>query len=242
MRTLHRILYAEILKLKRSKLALILILSPLMAAMLGLMYSLNVDQPFAWKILLSQMAMAHAVLFLPLLSGVLSAFICRYEHANGGWKQLLSLPVSRSGVYISKYVIVAVLLGVTQLIFLGAVLLVGSLKGIAEPIPWIMLCNSVLNGWIASLPLIALQMLMAMAWASFAAPLAVNVIFTLPNLMVIQSKYGIYYPWGQPSLAMLPQNDSFGINVSLETLLFVIGGSFVLFVLAGLSYINRKEI
>lgn len=41
------------------------------------------------------MNLTYALLFLPLITGVLASAICRYEHQAGGWKQLVSLPVTR---------------------------------------------------------------------------------------------------------------------------------------------------
>jgi hypothetical protein len=104
---------------------------------------------------------------------------------------------------------------------------------------------SVLGGWIACLPLAALQMAVSSAWSSFAAPMALNVVFTFPNILVANSAdYGPYYPWVQPLLAMVPRTkESFGaFNVPAETLFLVILGSFVLFLAGGLIYFQRKAV
>lgn len=113
------------------------------------------------------------------------------------------------------------------------------------PVPWDMIARSLFGSWVACLPLAALQMGVSVAWSNFAAPLALNVIFTLPNMLVANSaKYGPYYPWAQPALAMLPREaDSFGaFNVPLESLFLVIAGSFVIFFAAGYAYFLRKPV
>src|SRR5690606_20910753 len=102
-----------------------------------------------------------------------------------------------------------------------------------------------LSGWIAALPLAALQLFVSVVWSSFAAPLALNVIFTIPNMLIVNSEvYGPYYPWAQPLLSMLAVSpDKYGaFNVPLETLLYVILGGFALFFTAGLTYFQRKEV
>lgn len=243
MKTFVNVMRSEWLKMRKSNIWLLIFVSPVLSALIGLGQTLDEGMP--WLMLFAVMASLHSMLFLPLLTGVFAAFVCRYEHAGGGWKQLLSLPLSRSTLYWSKFLIVVLLLAVTQLLFLAAVMIVGLLKGVQTDMPWEILLRSVFGGWFATLPLAALQLFVSVAWASFAAPLAVNVIFTIPNMLILNSeKYGPYYPWAQPALSMLlVSENSFGaFNVSFETLLFVICGSFLVFALSGWIYFRRKEI
>ncbi|QED49789.1 ABC transporter permease [Cytobacillus dafuensis] len=239
-----KVLRSEFLKLRKSSIWLLMFISPVLATLAGLGQSVE-DTPYKWEITLSAMSFLHALLFFPLLTGVFSAFVCRYEHLGGGWKQLLAMPVSRSNVYIAKFLIVIGLLAITQVLFAGGLVLVGQLKGFEGALPWKMILTSAVGGWIASLPLVALQLFVSVAWSSFAAPLAINVIFTLPNILVVNSEqFGPYYPWAQPFLAMMPTTEeSFGaLNVPMETLMIVILGSLVLFFLSGFTYFQRKEI
>jgi hypothetical protein len=205
----------------------------------------SAEAPHEWLLTLSYMVFVHGLLFLPLLTGVFSAFVCRYEHTGGGWKQLLAMPVSRGKVYLAKFLIVAGLLLTTQLLFAAGFIFAGIANGYEPSIPWEMIGTSILGGLVACLPLAALQLFVSAAWSSFAAPLAINVIFTLPNILVINSEdFGPYYPWAQPFLAMMPsaENDFGALNMSPETLLFVIAGSFLLFFASGFTYFLRKEV
>ena len=68
------------------------------------------------------------------------------------------------------------LLAVVQLLFMGAVLGAGLIHKVDAPIPWEMLLRCLLGGWVACLPLAALQLGVSTAWSSFAAPLALNVV------------------------------------------------------------------
>ncbi|WP_337995046.1 ABC transporter permease [Paenibacillus thermotolerans] len=148
------------------------------------------------------------------------------------------------GTHFAKFALTAAMLAAAQLLFLTGLLLIGLVKGYPAPIPWDGIGRSVFGGWVACLPLAALQLAVSTAWSSFAAPMAVDVIFTLPNILVVNSaKYGPYYPWAQPMLAMASGGaDSFGaFNVPLETLLIVILGSFLLFFVSGLVYFQRRS-
>ncbi|GJM80679.1 hypothetical protein HMSSN139_31750 [Paenibacillus sp. HMSSN-139] len=188
MRTFLNVLAAERLKMARSRVWLVLLASPALSALVGVLVDLpdGVDAG-AWPLLISGMSMLHGLLFLPIMSGLFPSFLCRYEHTGGGWKQLLVLPVSRSAVYLAKFTVVIGLLAISQLLFLAALLLVALVQGISGPLPWGMIATSLIGGLIACLPLVALQLGVSLVWSSFAAPLAVNVSLTIPNLLIINS-------------------------------------------------------
>ena len=239
-----RVLRSEFLKLKKSSIWLLIFISPILASLTGF-GELPDEKLYQYEMTLSFMVFLHALIFLPLLTGVFSAFVCRFEHTGGGWKQLLAMPVSRGNVYVAKFIIVMGLLALTQILFTGGLLLIGQLKGFEAAIPWKTIAISVIGGWVACMPLAALQLYVSTAWSSFAAPLAINVVFTLPNILIVNSeKFGPYYPWAQPFLLMLPgSDDSFGaLNVPLETLIMVVFGSLVLFFVSGFTYFQRKEV
>ncbi|MEK3888569.1 ABC transporter permease [Bacillus sp. FSL K6-3431] len=242
-----RIIQSEWLKFRKSNIWLLLFVSPALAALIGFFNADPNIKGFAWLHLLSAMLFVHGLLFLPLLTGIFSAFVSRYEHQGGGWKQLLALPVSRMQVYLAKGTIVMTFLAITQFLFITAWYIVGSAKGISEVFPFAVACKIAIVGLIACLPLAALQLWVSTAWASFAAPLAINVIFTMPNILVANSeKYGPFYPWVQPFLTMLSVGGNGAVEnlffIPIETLLYVVMGSFLAFMFGGILYFNRKPV
>ncbi|SDH99111.1 hypothetical protein SAMN05192534_11759 [Alteribacillus persepolensis] len=188
------------------------------------------------------MVLTHATLLLPLITGVFATYICRYEHQQNAWKQLGALPLRRMHVYMSKYVLVAFLIGIIQALVLAGLFMVGLLQGFSDPFPWDSVVTSIFWGWVACLPLIALQLWVSTAWDSFAAPLAVNVVFTLPSILIANSEnFGPWYPWAQPFLMMVqPLQEGSDFAVSLTTLFIVITGSFVVFLGSGSLYFSKK--
>ncbi|KWX72765.1 ABC transporter permease [Paenibacillus jilunlii] len=241
-----RVLSAERLKMSKSFVWLLVIGSPAVAMLIGALANMEEEgQMITWEVLLSVMSLFHAMFFLPVLSGVFAALICRAEHADGGWKQLLALPVTRTSVYLAKYTMIMALLAAVQLLFFAAVLGVGALRGVDVPIPWTMFLASIFGGWLACMPLAALQLAISQSWSSFGAPLALNVTLTMPNMLIANSStYGPYDPWLQPMLAMSPfGEDRFGaFNLPLESLITVVLGSLILFLAVGLFSFRRKAV
>ncbi|NIK78162.1 hypothetical protein FHS15_003300 [Paenibacillus castaneae] len=249
MKSFVRLVASERLKLSKSFIWLLVPLSPLLALAIGLLVSFDSydisESQAKYAMLVSAMSSFHSMLFLPILTGIFSAFVCRYEHGSGGWKQLLTLPISRTALYCAKFIVVATLIALTQLLFFGAVCLAGAYHGISFDIEWAPLLMAIGGSFLACLPLAALQLLVSVSWSSFAAPLAINVMLTIPNILVLNSaKIAPFYPWAQPMLTMLTfSNDSFnGSAPTISNMLITIAGSFFVFWAAGLLYFNRKEV
>ena len=239
------LIVSELMKIKKTKIWLLPWISPLLAMLIT--FSLHLPEGLEghdWRLLYTMGTSMHAMLLLPLMTGIFSGFVCRYEHQGGGWKQLFCLPVDRKGIYAAKYMVVMGLVTINQLLLGVFVVAAGFLKGTEGEVPLGFILKSLAGGWAASLPLAALTLWVAISWSSFAAPFALNVILTLPNLMVINSEtFGPFYPWAQPALMMMQQSeDSFGVFVSMPSMFFAVIASLVIFSLGGLITIQRKVV
>lgn len=242
---MRTILQSEWYKLRKSKMVPIIFAGPMIGLFIGL--AVNFDDDYGvnqWFIAVLSMNLLYALLFLPLITGVFASLICRYEHQAGGWKQLLALPVTRGKVFAAKYLLIMLLAMAMQLLYLSSIYAVGMIKGYTDPFPIEIVLKSIFGGWVATLPLVALQLWMSVMFKSFAAPFAVNVILTLPSILVANSKlFGPYYPWVQPFFMMNIGGSTEDVFfVPWDQLLMVVGGSFVLFFLGGYLYFQRKAV
>lgn len=238
------ILQSEWFKLRKSKIIFIIFVGPLFGLVIGLISNIPDVEVNEWYMSLLVMNVTYALLFLPLITGVLASVICKYEHQAGGWKQLLALPVTRGKVFVAKYVLLMLIVLAIQLLYLGAVYIVGMINGITDPFPLEIFWKSIFGGWVATFPLVALQLWMSILFKSFAAPLAVNVIFTLPSILAVNSeRFGPYYPWTQPFSMMYISGETDDLfSIPWDQLMTIVGGSFILFFLGGYLYFQRKSV
>lgn len=240
-----RVLKTELMKAQWPLLIGLVIAGPALASILGVPGKMPPGQT-KWVFYYGISVIRFAWLFYPLLAGVFAALVCRTEHASGGWKQMLSMPVSRTSVYLAKFAMVAGLLLATGTVFLAMYVAFGSALRFPGPIPWDVLARSLLGGWMAVLPLAALQLWVSTQWKSFGAPLALNICFTLPAIFAANSKsIGPWYPWAQPVLAMMPPTthiNGAGLNVSAATLWIVIIGGFVVTMSCGWLTFLRRDV
>lgn len=239
------ILHAEWYKLFKSKVLIVILVVPLIVLFAGLTADQEVSGPGTeWLTMISVMNATYGLLFLPLMTGVLAGIICRYEHQEGGWKQLLALPLTRVNVFVAKYALLLIIMAGIQLLYVAAIYGAGLMRGFTEPFPTEILIKIALGGWVATFPLIALQLWVSIMWKSFAAPFVVNVIFTLPAVLIVNSeRFGPYYPWTQPFMMMYVHDRTDQLFlVPWNQLLIVVGGSFLVFFLGGLLYFQRKTV
>jgi len=241
-----RMLRVELMKTQWPLVAGLVVLGPAVAVLLG-GAGAGKQGADAWSMQYMFATLRYAWLFLPLLAGVFAALVCRTEHASGGWKQTLTLPVRRPTFYAAKFVLVAGLLAATQVVFGAVFILAGLVARYPGGAPFGTIALSLVSGWVAVLPLAAVALWASSRWASFGAALALNVVLTLPAIFAAQSAdIGPWYPWAQPMLAMVPQIAAKAgrtmLNVSPTTLWVVIGGGLAIALCGGLLTFARSDV
>lgn len=242
-----KMLRVEMMKTQWWLIGLVAVLGPVIAVAFGVNPAGHTGAE-AWKTAYGFAALRYAWIFYPLLAGVFAALVCRPDHVGGGWKQLLALPISRTKLYLAKFLLLVFLLGVTNLFFGGAFVAAGLLDHLGSAgIPWSEIGRSLLAGWVAVLPLAAVQLWISSRWKSFGAALALNVCFTLPAIFAAQShEIAPWYPWAQPVLAMSGMGPTsaqeVALGVSMTTLWVVIVGGLVVALLGGLVTFARADV
>jgi hypothetical protein len=182
-------------------------LGPLGVTVLGVVYCLLqrdfVAKEFAsgkmsgWLMVTNIVGMIH-ILALGLGAALLASMIVDVEHRSDTWKQLFGLPVSRTRVYIVKFLWGAGLLAVSS-----ALMVVGY-AGIMVwqhwgPLPWADLATAGWLPWLAVLPLLAFQLLLSTAFKNQAVPLTAGVL--VPMFAMGMSPMPAWLIWRLPSEA-----------------------------------------
>jgi hypothetical protein len=174
----------------------------------------------------------HSFTPLALVLGIaiLTSFIASIENETNAWKQLISLPVSKMGVYLSKFTVLASLLFVSSLLLLVFSLCYGVLLKLGNDIPYLELLKYSFYPYFAALPILALQLWIASVSQNQGIPITTGVLgvifafsaFVLPDWMI----------WKWPSL--MNEWDEPLINVLLG-----IGVGIVLYIVGMLDFMRR---
>ncbi|MCM3039132.1 ABC transporter permease [Paenibacillus motobuensis] len=200
---LIRCIRAEQLKLRHSRMWLILAALPVLAVLIGCAnYYLNQSAlQNGWYSLWTQVSLFYGEFFLPVLIAICCAYVCRLEHLNKNWNMVMSAPVSAWHVFISKLVIVSILILTVQMLFLALYCSAGLLLGLRQHFPpetfgWIV------RGWVASTMLSAIQLLLSMRIRSFAVPIGISVCAVFIGLGMYVLKIGLYFPYSLLTIGM----------------------------------------
>lgn len=242
------VLWIEWLKVRHSLVIwLVIFLIPLFLTIVGVTnYATNIHvfeeaDLVGWMGTWTQIEFLYGMVLCPVLSSVFVALLCRFEHSDGGWKQLHTFPIPKEDIYFSKMIVAWLLVGITNIVFLTYLFIIGNLMGVEGDFPLLNLLGLFFGGWLASLPLISMQLWLSTQWKNFVLPIAINFAFVMPNIFVTSSKYGKYYPWSQPAYAMNSENQ-LGLTHSLQDFYITLIIMFILFSLAGFYNFFRAEV
>jgi hypothetical protein len=151
------------------------------------------------------------------------------EHDARAWKLLFSLPVARYYSYISKIImILACLLVSTTLAYIGLIL-IGNIFVLGETY-WSLVAQQIYFPFFSALPIIAMQLWLAMTVRNQAVPLTIGIIGAMLSLFLAYSPNRIFHflPWAYIPLASPVNKTGFEqwvwIGILLGVFLFLAGG------------------
>lgn len=240
---LVRVFKGEVYKFFKSKVWIALFIGPLFCWSIGNYYAGMPGRELSWIGIYSRMIGVYALYLLPLLTGIITAFICRYEHDKNMWKQYLSAPVGHWHVYMMKFLTSFSAIGITQILILASIYIIQIMHTLPEQVPLGEVALSLVSGWISIIPLIALQLWVTSQWKSFAGVMVINTVLTMPNAIIAgQPSIAMYYPWAQPLLSMAIDNEN-ALNfayIDPQVLLSVSICAGMIFITCGLMAFRRK--
>lgn len=223
-----KLLRADFLKIKRKGLWFLSFLGPFGVIALQMVnyrvrkdYLLNQSDD-DWGYFLEYV---HSFTPLALVLGIaiLTSFMASIENETNAWKQLISLPVSKMSVYLSKFMVLGSLLFVSSLLLGVFSLGYGILLNLGDQIPYLELLKYSFYPYLAALPILALQLWIASVSQNQGIPITTGVLgvifaysaFILPDWMIWKWP-SLMNEWDEPLI-----NVMLGIGVGI--LLYIVG-------------------
>lgn len=248
-----RLLLAEFLKLRRSKIGLISLAVPLFFfVMFFLGFGGIEEKNLAWTIPVTGGSYAWAFFFLPMTATVITALIGQIEYRPNTWSYMLSLPQAKWQVFLTKGIVALLIMAWISVLVVLGVLGAGHLHNAVRPdyafigyLPWKSYVRDVAEMWFASFLVVAIQFGVAMRFGGLVLPLLVGMggvflavlVGTLQQLsfLGIATEDYNFMPW------LLPANMlSTEAGLGAQTLVVGGGGGIALFCLISLM-LARKD-
>ena len=200
---LFRLLKAERMKLKRSPVWLAFLIMPIIPAILG---SANYVYQQAvltreWYSLWTQHTLFTDYFFLPIMLGVYCAYIMRLEYANHNWNKLFTMPASRSMIFLSKLIMAAVMLVLSEIWICALFVISGHIVGLSSP-PWGTIAIWCAFGTLGGMVMVSIQILLSMFIKSFALPVGLSFAGGLSGLVFLAKNLGHIWPYSLMAYGM----------------------------------------
>ncbi len=242
---LLRLYRAEKRKLKHSPIWLAFLFMPVVPAFLGTMNYLNNLEILQdkWYSLWTQNTLFTCYFFLPILLGVYCSYLMRLEKNNHNLGKILSLPISRRGLFLAK-VLAAGKMIVFSEIWIGALYVAsGKLAGLTEKPPYAELVVWCAFGALGGMVIAALQLMISLVFDSFALPVGIAFAGGLTGLVAIAKKFGDIYPYSLMAYGMAANSSRQQITPEgYPAFILVCLAYLLVFTAAGAYVMEKKEV
>lgn len=236
-------LFVEARKLNRSLAAVLAVAAPSLIAIFTFFNMLRGKAPQPWEMWMGSGSAIWAFFMLPMSVTALTALVAHMEHGPKSWDHLRALPLPRWRLYAAKAIcvlaVVALMSAAVLAMTWGAVTLAAAIKPAVTPSGAFELATyaaTMGRMYLAALLMIAIQLWVALRYASFVPALAVGIGGTFFSVVATSAKQGVFFPWQMP-VNMLA-GEAWRVNTALG-LGFGLGA---LVLLAALLHLSRREV
>lgn len=164
---------------------------------------------------------------------ILTSLLASIEGQTNAWKMWLTLPVRRSSVYMSKYIIVTSLLLFSSCLLAVGTTVYGIVLELGEDIPWLSILSYSFYPWLSAQAVLALHLWCATVISNQAVTVSLGIVGVLSSMMSYYVPDWVLWIW--PSLIAEPdQSIWFGISLGVSAGLLLLG--------IGSLHFSRKDV
>lgn len=197
-----RLLAAEALKLRRSLVLLLTVAAPLCVIAFAAIALATRPADVKWERYLDEGLAMWSFFMLPMSVTALTILLAQLEHGSKMWNHLFALPVRRWSLFLTKFAVAVALVIAMQILVYVGLYAVGFAVGRAIPAQHLSgdrqyddMAWGMARMVVGALPMIAIQLWIALASRGFVLPLIVGILGTFFALVVTASGVTVYLPW-----------------------------------------------
>lgn len=236
-------LIVEARKLNRSLAALLAVAAPTLIALFTFFNVLRGKAPMPWEMWMGGAMGIWAFFMLPMSVTALTALVAHMEHGPKSWDHLRALPLPRWRLYAAKaacvLAVVALMSAAVLAMSWAAVSLAATIKPQLQPTGTFDLAGyagTMAKMLGAAVLMIAIQLWVALRYASFVPALAVGIGGTFFSVVATSAKQGVFFPWQMPvnMLATDPWRVKIALGLGLGLGVFTL--------IAAVAHLGRREV
>jgi ABC-2 type transport system permease protein len=192
----------ELMKLRRSLVLLVTLAAPLCVTAFAAIALATRHGPVRWERFLDEGLAMWSFFMLPMSVTALTTLLAQLEHGSRMWNHLLTLPCRRSTLFGAKAIVAAALTLVMQVfVYVGlygvgfAVSAAMSARALSGDRQFDDMAVGMIAMAVGALPMILLQLWVALRWRSFVVPLVIGILGTFFALVITAAGINLYIPW-----------------------------------------------
>ncbi len=221
MSNLGQAIWAELRKVRRSKMPLLTVLGFALAPLAGGFFMIILKDPALarrmgmistkaqiiggaadWPTYLDLLAQAVAIGGI-LLFSLIASWVFGREYSDHTLKDLLALPTARSSIVLAKFIVVALWALLLALVVYLLGLVVGVAVGLPPAAPGIIQQGTLVLATAALLTIVVVTPIAFFAGIGrgYLAPMGAALLFVVLAQIVAAAGWGEYFPWSIPALS-----------------------------------------
>lgn len=199
-----KLIKAERIKLRRSPLWIAFIIVPIIPALLGtLNYAYNIEiLQSEWYSLWTQHTLFTDYFFLPILIGVYCSYMMRLENRNHNWNKILTMPVPRSMIFLSKLFTASSMVLLSQIWIVILFIISGKAVGMSTVPPVGSITIWCIFGTLGGIVMAAVQLMLCLFIKSFALPIGIALCGGVSGLYFLAKHLGNIWPYSLMAYGM----------------------------------------
>lgn len=241
---LIKLLKTERLKLKRSPIWLAFFIMPVIPAILGtLNYSANIEiLKSEWYSLWTQHTLFTCYFFLPVMIGVYCTYIMRIEHNNHNWNKILTMPVNRAMIFISKLITASLIILISEVWICVLFVISGITVGMQAALPLKSILIWCLFGTLGGTVMASVQLVFSLYIKSFALPVGIALGGGISGLVFLVKGFGHIWPYSLMAYGMNSNSPQKMVESGYSLFIFVCIIYIIVFTLTGSIVMSKKNI
>lgn len=241
------LLYSELLKMKGSKMFLVSLsgaaVSPVLTFFMHSSYHQNKPSSPTFDELFNQTHLFIVFLVGTMLFALITTYIFNREYEEDTLKNLLTIPVGRNQLIISKMTILLLWVEVIMLFsFLTALILgaIGGFEGFDKSIVINHLQKYLYTGILLYM-LTPVIVIITMFFKNYVPSIAFSIFVTVGTLIIMQSKYISLYPWTIP-MVMTFKDVEAELEYPYVYSWVILIAVFIISMVANMIYFNKTDV
>ena len=195
-------LSAELLKLRHSLVLLVTFAAPLCVLAFAAIALATRTAEVTWERYLDEGLAMWSFFMLPMSVTAVTTLLAQIEHGSRMWNHLLALPTRRATLFGTKAVVAGLLLLAMQGIVYIGLYAVGHAVGAVLPerapggdMQFDDMAVGMAAMAIGAIPMVLIQLWIALRWRSFVVPLVAGILGTFFALVITASGVSVFIPW-----------------------------------------------